>query len=470
MTVITTDRPPPDYKDPDDERLLTPYSKLVDREEAYKRETTILPLTTINWELYATVEEALNEAGSRKQWIPYRFSERQERLRLYRSLYDGNIKSLIPDPSYARVMVNEFRQACLFTSDILTSVEITPSVEIFNAQVLENAISLAIVMLERDGIALLNTGVDEAGEPFITTVDPSCWFPRRDGGHILYVPYVSDEADTPRYDRAIMTIIEPEGETVEYEFEYQSDNSKGRLIETRPVVGLNFVTPIYRAPTVPGWGTSLFDDLAPIVLEHTIRMTSYSKILNANENPLLNIFLTKEDMPDFGGSDTEEKSDWEAGVSEVAMNRGKQAALDYRDQNVAVGLDSQTKLQYLTWDGNLDASAAYIEMLEQQISKITGIPKVLQEGAEVASGVALKRLYQKLYSATLSILNAMKYGLENALTAMSTGEVTVEWPHPFDFDDLEASADDDNTPPGESEDDDEAGASGSKDKEDGDDS
>ena len=154
MPVITQDIPLSDvYAEAKGEPVITKWSSLVDREEATKRETTKLPLKQINWEIYARAEEATD---NQTVWIPPRFIERQERLRLYRSMFNGSIGALIPDKSYARVVVNEFRQACLFKADLLTSVEITTSPDLIDSAVLLNALGLAVINLERDGIALLN--------------------------------------------------------------------------------------------------------------------------------------------------------------------------------------------------------------------------------------------------------------------------------------------------------------------------
>ena len=119
MAVITQDIPLNKILDSTygESRVATPWSDLVDRQEVALRETLALPLERICWELYATTREAL----SSQDWVPVRFHERQQRLELYQNAYDGHITNLIPDRSYARVFINEFRQACLFSCLLYTS-------------------------------------------------------------------------------------------------------------------------------------------------------------------------------------------------------------------------------------------------------------------------------------------------------------------------------------------------------------
>ena len=438
-------------------RVATPWSDLVDRKEVSLRETQALPLPRICWELYATVQEAVVS----NEWVPVRFHERQNRLSLYQAAFDGHITALIPDHTYARVFINEFRQACLFKADMLTSTEIMTSPETIHPAMLANAISACVTSQEQNGIGLLNAGTDEDGEPFIRTIDPICWFPREDGGHIIAVPYVSNEATTAIPDRIRLDILEPDGRAARFVFEYTSFYTKGEMISREMLPGTQYVVPVYRSPQQPGWGTSLFDDLAPIVLEHTIRMTSYSKILNAHENPMLNIFVDPEDAPDFGGSTPTEEAEYEDGDTGAVYRKAQQAADDWRRANVRFGgaIDSQEKLSYLTWDGALDASNHYLDRLEDAMAMISGVPKTLRDSTMAMSGVALRRIFMPLYTSTLAILTDTKYALETVLSMASGTQVTVEWPHPFDYYELQDGQDEE--PDGDDADEDQGDEGGS---------
>ena len=459
MAVITQDIPLNKILDSTygESRVATPWSDLVDRQEVALRETLALPLERICWELYATTREAL----SSQDWVPVRFHERQQRLELYQNAYDGHITNLIPDRSYARVFINEFRQACLFKADMLTSTEITTSQEMIHPAMLANAISACVTSQEQNGIGLLNAGVGEDGEPFVRTIDPLCWFPRRDGGHIISVPYVSDEAKTAQADRLMIDISEPDGRTMRFHFEYTSFYSKGKLLSSERLEGTSFIVPVYRSPQQPGWGTSLFDDLAPIVLEHTIRMTSYSKILNAHENPMLNVFIDPEDAPDFGGSTPTEEAEYEDGDTGAVYKKAQQSIDDWRRGDIRFGgaVDSQEKLSYLTWDGALDASNHYLDRLEDAMAMISGVPKTLRDSTMAMSGVALRRIFMPLYTSTLAILTDTKYALETVLSMAAGTQITVEWPHPFDYYELQDTQDEE--PDGDDADEDQGDEGGS---------
>ena len=440
----------------DPNRVATPWSELVDRQDVTRRETSVLPLKRICWELYATVQEAITT----NNWVPPRFTNRQDRLALYQQAFDGDLAGLIPDRSYTRVAVNEFRQSCLFKADLLTSTDIMQTPEVIHPSVLTNAVSACVVSQEQNGIGLLNAGMDDEGMAFIRTIDPLCWFPRMDGGHIVAVPYVSDQSETDIPDRLRMDIIEPDGRAMRFTFEYTSTYSKGSQLSRERLPGMQYIVPVYRSPQQPGWGTSLFDDIAPIALEHMVRLTSYSKILNAHENPILNIFMGEDDIADFGGSTPLEEAEFEAGDEEASRIRAKHAAEDYRRQDVGFGFDTEAKLDYMTWDGALEASNRMLDRLEEAISKVSGVPKILRDGEAGFSGVALRRLFIPLYANTLAILNDTRYALETILTMVNGGDVAIEWQHPFDYEELEATEDEDPDQADEDMDEEEGGDSG----------
>ena len=433
MAVYTQDGPYPGSEP--NATILTPYSKLRNREEDAKRETVKLPLEYVNWELYA------RESEIGETWPSVRFDIRDTRIALYEQLYRGNIGPLIVDQSYRRVFVNWFGRCCDIMAKLLTSAEIMVNgVEVDDAM-LQNIAADLIIDQIRYGGALLRTTLFE-GEPFLQRIDPSCWYPTMDGGHVLSVPYTSDESDSPRHDRIRFTIIREDGSGEERIYTYGGERrSTHKLLETNNLESPMFVTKILMSPHTSNdfWGTSKFDDLSPVLLEQTIRLTSYSKILNAHENPMLNRYISESELPEFAGTTPAESLDPDR-LREVA----NQAKDDWRAQNTAFSFDSVAKSEYLTWDGQLVASNFYLDRLEKEISMLTGIPEMLADGQEVPSGIALKRMFTILYAQSLAIKNDTQFGLETGLNALyENGSITIEWPHFFDelSDDLEMMED-----------------------------
>ena len=143
-----------------------------------KLETKALPLGIINWDLYA------GEGDFSQPWPPSRFQTRNNRLALYDQLYNGIYTGLLARVEINRVSVNPFRRLCSAVSEILTAAPIEQTPEIADPQVLSDVAAEAITSVIKNGGALIRTGND--GEEFyIDTVDPACWYPMMDGGHVI---------------------------------------------------------------------------------------------------------------------------------------------------------------------------------------------------------------------------------------------------------------------------------------------
>ena len=90
---------------------------------------------------------------------------------------------------------------------------------------------------------------------------------------------------------------------------------------------------------------------------------------------------------------------------------------------------------------------------------ISGVPKTLRDSTMAMSGVALRRIFMPLYTSTLAILTDTKYALETVLSMASGTQVTVEWPHPFDYYELQDGQDEE--PDGDDADEDQGDEGGS---------
>ena len=72
--------------------------------------------------------------------------------------------------------------------------------------------------------------------------------------------------------------------------------SLGRLEDIYEPTMVSMPVIIPRAPLIDGWGISAFADIAPLVLEQAVRLSSYSHILNAHESPTLIYTTSTKDV------------------------------------------------------------------------------------------------------------------------------------------------------------------------------
>ena len=110
---------------------------------------------------------------------------------------------------------------------------------------------------------------------------------------------------------------------------------------------------------------------------------------------------------------------------------------ELRDDVLAVTATNQ-RVEYLTWDANLEASAAQIDRIKGEINALTGIPSILEGDQNIPSGVALKRMLIPLYAATRSLQAGLTLRAQLAIRALQTLQgqsptATVFWAHPLEI-------------------------------------
>jgi len=388
------------------------------------------PLRPIDWDLYATLDDL-------RRWPPSRFASRNERLDHYQTLYRGDYTNMVATQDAVRVRVNYHRRLVTLVAGLLTTVDPVQTPELVDPQALTVVASELLVDQLRYGGAIVRCGLAPDIGPYIDVLDPTAWYPLEDGGHLIVSPYVSATAQDANPDRARVTIIDNRGTTSLFDYSW-SGSTLGDQLDTGTSLGWSVVERVTMLPRVPGWGTSWYDDLTPLVVELARRLTSASSILDAHERPLLSTWVDDQDLSAFLPDDPNPP------LGNARRGAAVPGLEDWRRHDIVSVPNQLQRYEYITWDGQLSASINTIEQLRMSIHVLTAIPAILEAVSGVPSGVALKRLLLPLYAVTRSLQSQTRLALEAVLSGIGQfagyGDIRVEWPHAFDALDEEARA------------------------------
>ena len=237
-------------------------------------------LDDVNYELVMTLEQL----AQTRAFPPERFAQRDERLRLFYSLWNGDLTSLVDRREDVAVTVNYFQRFSTEVSEILMTSEPRGGPAELD---LIQPLSEALVDMTRYGLTVLEWTPDDNE---LRTVDPRMYYPLDDGGAIFFRPYVSADASSATEDRAEVTVLDAGGGAEERIYSYAS-GALGDLVETLPLPATFYVA-VGMEPKRPGWGTSSYEIMLPPVLELAKRLSSNSHVLDVNAHPLLMAYMT----------------------------------------------------------------------------------------------------------------------------------------------------------------------------------
>ena len=456
----------------DMEIITTIQTALVQHEKAEDLETEAFPIRPVNFLIPATLDDIEDE-----NWPPTRFRNRNYKLELMDDLWDGDFSRFVKNKRSTRVSFNHFRKITTFTVDMLMSSRATLNVEdLMRGGDLVDALCRTITdQMKYGGSTVLGfvygsgDEEDEAEDVLeLLVVEPQYFYPLLEGGFIVAIPFISEKATGDEYDKARVIVAQPDEDNGLLKFRdsiytrsgSSSDRTGGGLSEedgSEVRTGAASAKVILRSPiTSYGWGTPIFNDIAPLVLEQSIRLSSFSHVLNANEKPTLafktgdgesNLLTVDQDVR---LRDVDQRETYRKYAQEVVTTYMREIMRQDVATNILWG-----DAKYIEFTGQLSASQFFIQHLHQLISMSTGIPQVLYETGTPTSGVALDEMLIGLYLSTLAIFNRTKRGMEellNDLVGVDDGNVQLEWDHYIDVKKKEASANmarslDRDTPP-----------------------
>ena len=379
-----------------------------------------LPLKDVTFDIDLAANEVPRRAMS---WPPTRFRDRDNRISLLTDLWQGDLSAFVDKATRVELPINYFRRLSTAQADVLMMSEPEAALDI------QDAVRQALIDLSRYGGSPLWAGRGVTGDPFLTTVLPSSWYPREDGGHVLVTPYISSTAEVAQNDVAEVVVIEPDGETRISHWDWQHGTIGNRVVAEEDA-GESIIVVAPRPPWQGRWGTSMYPDIISPVLSMALRFTQNSQVLDKNANPLLTWWMEQLDAYDRfkGASDPDDPS----GLTTEEIQKIIRGGLDALREHPNIQLpDQAVKLEYVEFTGQLQASFTQIEESKQLLSFLTGIPTLLEQEIP-PSGVALKRIMLPWYAATKALQNELIERLEEALSFALGGEQTVTWEHIFD--------------------------------------
>lgn len=295
----------------------------------------------------------------------------------------------------------------------------------------------------RYGDGLLYARRDEAGNGVIDITRPDTWFPVVDAAnlrrvlyHVLATPYEQTEIvmGERRKRKYLRVEIHSPGsiEIRDYQLE---QNAIGPLLGTPKVehTGLDTfaVIPVSNLrPSDRVHGIDDYNDIQDLVCELEVRLAQISRVLDRHSDPTMQgpeSALEDAEMPD--------------GSLARVFVPGKYFI------NQAGTL--QGRIEYLTWDAQLDANFTQIERILSLIRTISEMGALLSDltdkGGAVPSGAAMRRMLYGTISKISRLRNRFTPALRQALkaaAALSGGDLSdtpiyIDWPDVLPRDPLE---------------------------------
>ena len=405
---------------------------------------TTLPLLDVNFDI-----EVGRDVAVETQFPPQRFLERNRRIDLLYRLWQGDLTQLVESHADIMLPINYFRRTTtIIVEALMQSVPEAPLD-------LRDLAAGGLRDMHRFGGALLWGGVNAEGEPFLTTVLPEFWYPRDDGGHLLFFPFISSEAQTVNPDRAELIQIDPDGTTTLEVREWAtgrfrpggftapvvSGNQVGRVVQAAEQVGFSAIEIAPRDPVVGVWGTSAYLDLASPVLAQGLL---YSRANRALQGAWSTWYVEDTDAAAQFPVD-------ETGKTPAQIRTARAEELQDHLDDPALRLPNEAvKVEALSFQGNLSESRALMERGDQIINTISSVPSTLDRNQIPMSGTALKLYNAPFYNAT-NTMQATLLDATNRLLEFIYGVPDLAiWPHYYDtFGEPEAPAPASGDPPAE---------------------
>ena len=414
----------------------SPRKGLVDRPDTSAFETDLLPLRPINWQLQIT-EQDLSREG-RDTWPPTRFKDRNDRLALYLRVYNGDHSDFIRDRKLTRVAVNYYRRTINTIVNLLLRVPVEQvRAPLVDEQVLRHLIADCLTDQLRYGAALLRTTIDEDGNLGVGIIDPVTWYPLAGGGDLITYEFTSPEARSSAHDRVTLTLTDADGFVTVEERELRAGQI-GDLTEEPVSAGRAWTEVVPHTPRVTGWGTSIIDDLLPLVLELSVQQTRISHVLNAHADPTLLVVAEQSELD--WAAPTGDNEGWDDEYPTLpepdadSLKRVKQTLEELRREDIALAPSPGFTAEYLEFSGRTDAGMGYIALLREQLGYLSGIPSILEQSTGAPSGVALKRLLILLYGDSGEVQEDTRVAVERALNApFESPVVALMWPDALNY-------------------------------------
>lgn len=267
----------------------------------------------------------------------------------------------------------------------------------------------AVIDYSRIGECILRPYLGTDGKPKVTIISPIIWVPvvsEEDNSEIIH--HCIAYPETVGKDQLLKVQIHSVGsyeeriykisgtkkinKTIDRQSISYTTYEIGSLISTKNVMtGLDDFAIIHLAnePTSDNiHGVSDYNDIASIIAELEIRFAQVSKILDKHADPTV-----AADLINFSADDSQVD-----GITEFRSLRPTSGSGLKMGGAIAVAPGGILP-QYITWDGQLEASKWYIEMLLKQLDKITEMGAVLADNEQVGGTQGYEALQVRMVNA-----------------------------------------------------------------------
>ena len=373
------------------------------------------------------------EIAVAQQWPPQRLLPRQARLDDLLAAWQGDLTRWARTASAVATAMPFGRR---FTGSVSQLLGAEPPVIVGGpgdgpeveavAEQIETAAVDAIEMSCRYGRSWLGA-IRDGGTLTVTAIDPRLVVPLTTGETATVHLAQDASSDAPRPGVLDVCLWRSTGLVERYAGTWEAESRLGigaitslRLVA---VYGGGVIRHLDCLPRgIDGWGVGMVEDLLPAMWQHAIRLGSGNRILDMHEHPMVIWRGGERDYSSLLPPDTPE-SNTDAEL-ETVLRR-------WRRHQVAAVPNVAMKIDYLTWQGHLQDSAAMLDRLEALMRMLTDVPSLLESGSAMPTGSALRRLMLPLYARTRQAQVQATRALRDAVRLLWP-DATVEWQHVLD--------------------------------------
>ena len=345
-------------------------------------------------------------AGTR--YPPSRAWTRQEQLCAWRDVYRGDYSHYILDATAVRVNVNYVRRLIDVMVALLMSTN--PPLE------LADSLQTALTEMMIGGRAHLG----RFGDMALTPHSENAWISADIEGALHIVSeFVSGESTDGQYDRAAIYTLPDEPGPASCT---QVAMKHGQITEVLETVNEEGVwAAASRPPVLDEWGSSMVEDLIPIVVSLAVQLTNAEHVVLKHASPTIVMGGAPAEMAKLTALDGEDQTPDGVSRSEIQAR-----AQRLTDSDVVWVTDNLTNPTVLSWDGQLAAAFMLIDTLKDEMRMMSGLPGILDSTDYGSlSGVAIRELFGPLTWTAGQLQPRMYEAAEHVFGAF-------EWANPFD--------------------------------------
>jgi len=355
------------------------------------RPSVHLPLREVDWGAQLVSGDLSGDT-----WPPPRVQERKIRLQTYHDCWRGDVMRLIDRDQLRDASVgpfNFFRRLSKFTADLMVREAPTVGDEEgpFNdVELMKVAHSLG-TDATRYGAAFLALTATPLG-PMLRVVDARFIDRLEGGGWVIAEPRANSQAPSSAPNAIQFIVVQPDGATSAYSRNIVPGSSSEQF-QVGPVtppeeIGQTWVWAVTGLPHQDGpWGTSLYDDFMTYVVQKARRYAADTRVLDDNSNPIL---IFKGDLDRYtavAGGESIAVSGDPASVERTSRLSGMLKRLGR-----LVAPDGVEGAEYITWEGSLENSRAFVEQLDRDLHTLSGLTAAMSGDSQVPSGMSLRRM------------------------------------------------------------------------------